>query len=158
MKLNQSFFALKIYYKRIAIYRFAFHFHKINHVIMKGKNMKHLVFILSLLAFYPFHLKAQEMPPVCYGSYAYVKNIGSWSLTGNMWSLPFICNTGFIATVQIAVPDVPEIGYAEYMVQSEGIENDNIFFFTDPCLAMSRFCRYVEFGTNTDQGQIYSLE
>ena len=96
----------------------------------------------TLLFFVPFPVLAQDMPPKCWEPYLYVQSYGQWSLNDGIWSLPFTCSTGFSGNVSIAEQNVMNLGYAEYYIRTHN-ENNNTFFFTEPCGAMGKFCQYV---------------
>lgn len=107
----------------------------------KGKVMRRIVFIFSVLFVFP--AAAQDRPPECWEPYEFVQSYGTWSLKGNVWTMPFVCSSGVKASVNIARENVMNLGYAEYYIQAPGIENDNTFFYTAPCDAMGEFCEYV---------------
>lgn len=96
----------------------------------------------TLLFLVPFPVLAQDMPPKCWEPYLYVQSYGQWSLNDGIWSLPFTCSTGFSGNVSIAEQNVMNLGYAEYYIRTHN-ENNNTFFFTEPCGAMGKFCQYV---------------
>lgn len=103
--------------------------------------MRVIVFIFSALFVFP--AAAQDRPPECREPYEFVQSFGRWSLNGNVWTMPFVCSSGIEASVNVAREDVMNLGYAEYYIQARGIENDETFFYTNPCGAMGRFCEYV---------------
>lgn len=117
-----------------------------------------LKYILIVLALMPFPACARQKPPVCQEPYMYVKNYGSWELKDGIWRLPFECDTGLTSVVSIDAQNVANLGLAEYYITAQGFDNDNTFFFVDPCGAMGLFCQYVKFPPETGLGQIYSLE
>lgn len=99
--------------------------------------------IFILLSLMPFSVSAQDMPPRCWEPYLYVREYGQWSLNEGIWSLPFVCSSGLSNTVNIAEQNVMNLGYAEYYIHAQGVENGNTYFFVDPCSAMGKFCQYV---------------
>ena len=103
--------------------------------------MRKIIFLFCFLA--GLEASAQEMPPKCWEPYLYVKNYGQWNLNDGVWSLPFVCSSGVGGNVQIAAQNVANYGYAEYYIHAQGVENGNVFFYTEPCGAMGRFCQYV---------------
>ena len=103
--------------------------------------MRKKLFIFFVL--FPSISFGQEMPPKCWEPYLYVRQYGQWRLNNGVWSLPFTCSSGISAQVNIAEQNVMNLGYAEYYIQARGVENGNVFFFTEPCGAMGKFCQYV---------------
>ena len=92
------------------------------------------------------------------GKYLYVKSYGQWSLNDGVWSLPFGCSSGIGGSVRIAAQNVMNLGYAEYYIHAQGIENGNTFFYTEPCGAMGKFCQYAFFPKEQDIPRLYSME
>ena len=100
---------------------------------------------------------AQDMPPRCWEPYLYVQNYGQWSLNDGIWSLPFTCSSGLSGSVRIAAENVMNLGYAEYYIHAQGVENDDTFFYTEPCGAMGNFCQYVSLPKEKGIPTLYSL-
>lgn len=107
-----------------------------------------------LMMFLPFAAAAQMPPPVCEGDFLYVQSYGPWILNGTLWSYPFICSNGLASAVVVATENVENVGLAEYTVQSQEVADGRIFFFTGPCVAMNRFCRYAAFGDPAVSGGV----
>lgn len=117
-----------------------------------------LKYILLLIVLMPFPVCARQEPPVCREPYMYVQSYGTWELKQGVWHLPFQCDTGLRSVVSIAEENVANLGLAEYYITAEGFDNNNTFFFVEPCGAMGLFCQYVRFPPEAGLGQIYSLE
>ena len=114
--------------------------------------------VLSVLfIFFATPSMAQDMPPRCWEPYEFVQEYGQWSLNDGVWSMPFTCSTGVQASVNVNQENVMNLGLAEYYIQAPGIENDNTFFYTEPCGAMGRFCSYVALHEENIP-TVYSLE
>ena len=111
--------------------------------------------IFAFCFFAGFKASAQEMPPTCWEPYLYVRNYGEWSLNDGIWSLPFVCSSGVGGAVRIAEQNVMNYGYAEYYIRAQGVENGNVFFYTEPCGAMARFCRYVDRSEERETPPLY---
>ena len=117
--------------------------------------MRRIVLMLSVL--FAFPALAQDRPPKCWEPYEFVRSYGDWSLNENIWTMTFVCASGLEASVNVAEQNVMNLGYAEYYIQAPGIENDGLFFYTNPCSAMGQFCEYVSL-PHEDIPTIYSLE
>ena len=117
--------------------------------------MKKIFFLSAVLI--SFQASAQDMPPRCWEPYLYVREYGQWSLNDGVWSLPFVCSSGLGASVKVAEQNVMNLGYAEYYIRAQGVENDRTFFFTEPCGAMGRFCQYVALPKEQGIPSLYSL-
>lgn len=102
-------------------------------------------------------VRAQDMPPKCWEPYLYVQSYGEWSLNDGIWSLPFVCSSGVGGMVRIAEQNVMNLGYAEYYIHAQGVENGNMFFYTEPCGAMGNFCQYVALPKERGIPTLYSL-
>ncbi|MBR4127221.1 MAG: hypothetical protein IKR09_06585 [Alphaproteobacteria bacterium] len=117
--------------------------------------IRKIIFVFSLLL--SSAVRAQDMPPKCWEPYLYVQSYGEWSLNGGIWSLPFVCSSGVGGTVRIAEQNVMNLGYAEYYIHAQGVENGNTFFYTEPCGAMGKFCQYVSLPKEQGIPTLYSL-
>ncbi len=117
--------------------------------------MSKVVFIVSL--FFSLPALAQNMPPRCWEPYEFVQSYGEWSLNDGTWSMPFVCSSGTQGSVNVAEENVMNLGYAEYYIESESIENGGPFFYTEPCGAMGQFCEYVSL-PHENIPNIYSME
>lgn len=84
-----------------------------------------------------------QTPPVCVERYMHVSSYGDWTFNGEVWSLPFQCDEGTKAAVEVTPEGLSETGLAVYGVVSAATAQNPFRKFTVPCTAMLKYCNYM---------------